>query len=296
MFGRLPRLARPMSAPLATIWKASSSTAGSGASTASTGFTLYEGQRAVDEYVQMHFGAPEDVIPYNTGATDGLRFPERCADEVVAALKRVGRDVQSCEALDAGCAVGGASFALARAGLVHVDGVDFSNAFVSAAQAMQDQGSVEYSALVEGTRVARKVARVELGSGASLVRFNQGDACALEVLRDSGKLQESGYDAVLASNLLCRLPHPRAFLRTCSEWAVKPGGVFVLLTPFSWLEQWTPQADWIGGGDAVSSEVLAREMESLGFRLESRADVPFLIREHARKFQYGISECSVWQK
>jgi hypothetical protein len=38
-------------------------------------------------------------------------------------------------------------------------------------------------------------------------------------------------------------------------------------------------------------EALGRE-----FRLERRVDVPFLIREHARKFQWSEAELTVWRK
>merc|ERR1712060_478170 len=117
-----------------------------------------------------------------------------------------------------------------------------------------------------------------------------------EALRDSGFLRPEGYDAVFAGNLLCRLPKPRAFLRSCSEWAVGKGGVLVLVSPFSWLEEYTPREEWIGGGQEVSSETLEKEMLALGFALRKREDVPFLIRERARKFQWGVSECTVWEK
>jgi SAM-dependent methyltransferase len=50
----------------------------------------------------------------------------------------------------------------------------------------------------------------------------QGDACALRA--DIGQ-----FDAVLAANLLCRLPNPVAFLARCSD-VVKPGGVLALVT------------------------------------------------------------------
>jgi 2-polyprenyl-3-methyl-5-hydroxy-6-metoxy-1,4-benzoquinol methylase len=36
-------------------------------------------------------------------------------------------------------------------------------------------------------------------------------------------------------NLLCRLPDPAEFLRACAR-LVKPGGVLVLVSPYSWLE------------------------------------------------------------
>jgi hypothetical protein len=30
--------------------------------------------------------------------------------------------------------------------------------------------------------------------------------------------------------------------------------------------------------------------------LRDESDIPFLIREHERKFQYGVSHSSIWQK
>ena len=278
------RSLRPTCAILAA-WTRPMSTAATSPSTASTGALIYEGQRAVDEYVQMHFGAPSDVFPYGSGATDGLAFPERCANAVISAFADAGRDPAGCAALDVGCAVGGASFALAKH-FARVDGVDFSAAFVAAARTLQAEGQLDYAALVEGTRTETRTAHLtHAGPSSGSVTFSQGDACALEALRDTGTLKAEGYDAVLASNLLCRLPRPRAFLRSCADWLVQPGGTLVLLTPFSWLEAWTPQSEWIGGGDLNSSEELAREMAALGFTRASRTDVPFLIREHARKFQ-----------
>lgn len=55
----------------------------------------------------------------------------------------------------------------------------------------------------------------------------QGDACSLpEALGQ--------FDAVLAANLLCRLPAPGAFLSRTAT-LVKPGGVLVMVSPYSWL-------------------------------------------------------------
>lgn len=293
---RFRPLLRATSLRQRTSWR-HGSTAATGTGSAG-GSVIYEGHRAVDEYLAMHFGGQADVFPYGTGAKDGLDFPKRCAAEVVAAYKSDGRDPRVASALDVGCAVGGSSFALAQH-FGSVDAIDYSQAFVAAAQSMQRDGQLTYSALVEGTRTSSHTARLPdslPAADVAKVRFGQGDACALEELRDAGQLQAEGYDAVLASNLLCRLPRPRAFLTSCADWLVKPQGVLVLLTPFSWLEQWTARDEWIGGGETVSSDRLQAQMESLGFELASRTDVPFLIREHARKFQYGVSECSVWKR
>lgn len=52
--------------------------------------------------------------------------------------------------------------------------------------------------------------------------------------------------AVLAANLLCRLPDPSIFLRRLPS-LIKPGGVLVLVSPYSWLPAWTDQQHWLGG-------------------------------------------------
>jgi hypothetical protein len=99
----------------------------------------------------------------------------------------------------------------------------------------------------------------------------------------------------LAANLLCRLPEPQQFLKMLAS-LVQPGGQLLLATPFSWLETFTPVSAWLGGKhpqDRSGWEVL-EEILSPHFELEEKIDLPFLIREHARKFQYGISCGSRW--
>ena len=53
----------------------------------------------------------------------------------------------------------------------------------------------------------------------------QGDACSLDLDALGG-----GFDGVVAANLLCRLPEPRAFLEGMQA-AINPGGTLVLISP-----------------------------------------------------------------
>jgi SAM-dependent methyltransferase len=111
------------------------------------------------------------------------------------------------------------------------------------------------------------------------------------------ELPELGaFDVVLGANLICRLPDPRKFLARLPS-LVKPGGQLLLATPFSWLEEFTPREHWLGGRrDSPSSfEVLSQVLQS-DFDLETTTNLPFLIREHSRKFQYGISFGSRWRR
>jgi hypothetical protein len=75
-----------------------------------------------------------------------------------------------------------------------------------------------------------------------------------------------------------------------------PRGLVVLVSPFSWLPQYTRREKWLGGRDGVASlEGLTRAMQGLGFSLVRTEDTPFLIREHVRKYQLGFSCVTVWQ-
>ena len=87
------------------------STASTGPS-AGGGPAVYETKRAVNEYLQFHFGDPNDVLPYRDGPHDALRFTQRCADLCAKHTKSVktSRTEPAGLALDIGCAVGGATF------------------------------------------------------------------------------------------------------------------------------------------------------------------------------------------
>ena len=124
------------------------STTSTGTGRKGGGVAMYENKKAVDEYLQFHFGAPHDILPYACGPTSALGFPARCA-----ALCAKHADTHGA-ALDIGCAVGGASFELAKA-FDAVVGLDYSHAFIDAAKAMQRHGTATYTALLEGSITAR---------------------------------------------------------------------------------------------------------------------------------------------
>jgi hypothetical protein len=75
------------------------------------------------------------------------------------------------------------------------------------------------------------------------------------------------------------------------------------VTPFSWLEEFTHRSKWLGGFyDPVSGEPLRSKdqlhsvMEASGFEKIHEEEIPLVIREHQRKYQYIISEATGWRK
>jgi len=59
------------------------------------------------------------------------------------------------------------------------------------------------------------------------------------------------------------------------------------------LSEYTPRENWIGSGD---SEEKLKDMLSPYFDLEKKVELPFVIREHKRKYQYSVSLGTRWRR
>ena len=149
--------------------------------------------------------------------------------------------------LKSSSSVGGSSFELAKA-FDQVEAFDFSQSFITAAQQIQSGEELKINIPVEGD-ISEDVSVVqEPGVDAdvmSKVNFWQGDACALSEFAEN-KEGFGTYDGVVMANLLCRLPNPQACLSALPQ-IVNKGGVVVIVTPFTWLEEFTPKHLWLGG-------------------------------------------------
>ena len=245
------------------------------------GSKLYETDVLVTQYLEFHYG-PEALGVAN--------FPRACAEE---AMKMVPADRRR-RCLDIGCSVGRSAFEFARA-FDHVDAIDFSARFIQSGVRLQEGGEVHYEVPTEGElTVARSVSLEKLGldDRRTQVSFMQGDACNLKGIF-------TGYDLVFAGNLVDRLYDPSLFLDLIGE-RVLPGGLLVITSPYTWLEEYTPKSKWLGGrrehGEPLTTfEGLSRSLGN-GFDLVHRLDVPFVIRETARKHQHSIADLTVWKR
>ncbi len=245
----------------------------------------YESDRFLAEYLLFHFGKDHEVLPWESGPRDALGFVRRTARAAQAASPKGGR------ALDVGCAVGGATFALADH-FDEVTGIDFSSSFIQAANQLLTGKGIDYPRIEEGSvtttlRVDPPAIRNPKG-----IHFQQGDATNLS--RNLGP-----FDCVHAANLICRLPEPMRFLDQAPS-LIKPGGSLVLATPCTWLEEYTPRNKWLGGysenGKPVATLDRLKAILEPNFDLETRCDEPFLIREHARKYQWSVSLLTTWRR
>ena len=229
---------------------------------------VYEDPQILNDYLLLHYGAAEEQMPYSFGPRDAVEFPVRCARWLLDAAREYG--VPTGTALEVGCAVGRASFELAR-GYREVLGVDLSRAFIDAADTLRRAGELRYFRKDEGQLGAMLNAMVDPAIDRSRVSFRQADACSLPA-------EWLDFDAVLLANLLCRLPSPKALLGRLGgpRGLVKPGGLLAIFSPYSWLEPFTPPEAWLGGyerdGKPVrSAAALARVSAGGGIRVVARS-------------------------
>jgi putative 4-mercaptohistidine N1-methyltranferase len=157
-------------------------------------------------------------------------------------------------------------------------------------------GVVRYTISDEGELVSyreRKLSDLQLENTRSKVAFFQGDACNL-------KPHFSGYDLILAANLIDRLYNPSLFLENVHQ-RLKPGGLLLIASPYTWLAEHTPREEWLGGfkkgGENFTTLDGLKEMLGKHFTLEQGPlEVPFVIRETRRKFQHSLSEVTLWKR
>ncbi len=246
----------------------------------------YETDEQVSQYIEFHFGAEYHQV---------ANYPRACAERCLDYFARGAATLTTNRALDLGCAIGRASFELARV-FEHVDGIDFSARFISAAVQLKESGVQRYTIREEGDLVSFKETRLadlDITDSAQRCHFWQGDACNLND-------KFSNYDLVFAGNLIDRLYEPKRFLNTIQDRIV-PGGLLVLTSPYTWLEEFTAPEHWIGGykrdGENFTSLDGLQEILGANFELLDRPeDVPFVIRETARKFQHSVAQMTVWKR
>ena len=242
----------------------------------------YETDRLLSEYAEFHYGDEYFGVP---------NFPRTLAGIAIDAMgKKPAR-----RALDLGCATGRATFELARH-FDRVTGIDFSARFIGVGADLAKSGTLRYQLAEEGSLVSyrtRSLKELGLDEVRDRVEFFQGDACNLKPVF-------CNYDLILAANLIDRLYSPARFLAGVHE-RLNIGGVLLIASPYTWLEEHTRIGEWIGGfkkdGESRTTLEGLKELLLPHFRMiGAPRDVPFVIRETRRKFQHSLSEVTLWER
>lgn len=242
----------------------------------------YESDQLISQYLEFQYGAEYFGVP-------------NFAQSLIQLARSYFQNIPCHKALDIGCATGRASFELAQ-DFDQVTGLDFSARFIQQGVVLAQGETLRYSIPVEGELVEYKscsLAELGLEQVANKVEFYQGDACNM-------KPQFKDYDFILAANLIDRLHHPKAFLSEIHN-RLNMGGILMLASPYTWLEEHTARSEWIGGfkqaGENLSTLEGIKALLSPHFEmLDEPVDVPFVIRETARKYQHTLSQITLWKR
>ena len=247
--------------------------------------SAYETDTLVAQYCEFHYGDEAFGVP---------NFPKALAELAVEAHGRHGNG-RFERALDMGCATGRATFELARS-FDRVTGIDYSARFIQIGARLAETGLLRYAIPDEGELSSYHERRLEalgLAATAGRVEFWQADACNLKEIF-------TGFDLILAANLIDRLYSPRLFLGEMAN-RLNAGGLLVLASPYTWLEEHTKRSEWIGGfkkdGESYTTLDGLKDLLLPRFELvQGPQAVPFVIRETRRKHQHTLSEVTVWRR
>ncbi|HCR30134.1 MAG TPA: putative 4-mercaptohistidine N1-methyltransferase [Opitutae bacterium] len=246
---------------------------------------FYESDKAVSEYLLFHYGSESDLLYQGIGPKEALNFAQRCGQ--LHQKFEMRRD----RALDLGCAVGGATFAMSES-FNEVVGIDFSHALVEAASRLGHLGKMEISISLEGELKRNTEIALPADALPNRAKFLQGDAMDLDE-------QLGTFDFILMANLVDRLPDPARCLKPMASFLNK-GGILAVTSPYTWLTEYTPKENWLGGfahdGEPVRAADHLRDLLSPQFDFLEEQNLPFLIREHERKNQFSIAHATLWRK
>ncbi|MDQ8199045.1 putative 4-mercaptohistidine N1-methyltransferase [Pelagicoccus enzymogenes] len=243
--------------------------------------SFYETDKAISEYLLFHYGE----APHFLGPTEALDFSKRCAALAMRHPLKHGR------ALDLGCAVGRSACELS-AYFEETVGIDFSFGLIEAAERIRDGAELDADIVVEGDLTQRITLQRPSSTRPHCLSFQQGDAMDLPS-------ELGSFDFVLMANLIDRLPDPAKCLKNIGGF-MNTGGILAITSPYTWLEEYTPKEKWLGGflrdGSPVRSYETLRILLQTQFDEIEALDMPFLIREHARKYQYSNAHATLWRK
>ncbi|KPA74177.1 putative mitochondrial hypothetical protein [Leptomonas pyrrhocoris] len=274
---------------------------------------IYESEASARQYMEFHYTPSKESYTQRLRAvSEASDFPTRLAHKFHTYLKPGKRGLRG---LDVGCATGASVLEMSKVFDGGVVGIDFSEVFIHLAKevaAMPKSGKkVLYTAPVQGEITEPRELELPRGVHPERCAFYAGDA--MDMFEEDHKMEKTvsnrysdvtywqakkgeKFDGVLCLNLIDRVPDPQRLIHSFGR-LVEKEGVLILADPYSWWEDATPKAKWLGGtrDGARSEEVIVAALKK-EFELLSESDEGFLIRDHIRHYQLGFSHCTVWRK
>ena len=240
----------------------------------------YETDAVISSYCDMQYGEVFHGIE---------NFSIRIMEKVTPFLRHIHHE----KALNIGCKVGRTTFEMAKI-FNHVTGLDFTARMIQIPTKLKEQGKIRYVLQTEGE--LESFHEKQIGDFESIkekVHFSQADA--------SNLLEKYyGYDFILVENALEEMYDPENFLKMIHT-RINDKGILALASTYQWNESFTKKEKWIGGIRKDGEPLFA--IETIDFilkenftLLEEPIDIPFLKIVNNRKYEFLLSQLTIWMK
>jgi 5-histidylcysteine sulfoxide synthase/putative 4-mercaptohistidine N1-methyltranferase len=245
---------------------------------------LVETNRDVCQQLESHYGK-------NNFQCFATNYYQALANEVKHYLAKYSCKPEKL--LDIGCGVGRCSFELAEQ-FRHVDAIDFSARYIQHGVRLQQQQTVRYLIENEGEIFdfnAVNLADINLPAAKNIL-FSQGDASNL-------KAKFTGYDAVLAQNIIENSYQPKRFLTEIVE-RINTQGLLFLVSSYRFDPTKTDVSQRLGGhkvnGENVTGFDAIEQQLTKTFDLLDQQSLTQLLKENQRHFKLINMHLTVWRK
>jgi len=208
--------------------------------------------------------ASYDRFHFGEGLLGVKNFPQKMAEVCIEACRKF--KVKFDSALDAGCGPGGTALDLCRE-FAKVEAYDYSQSFVD----MMNEHKMR--------------------KGLQNLKGYQGDSHIQD------QLTTEKFDLIFGCNLIDRLHTPIEWLKRSKEM-LKPGGLLIIASPYTWKPEHTAVEKWIGGylKDAENYFTVDGLKEAMmpDLVLLEEKKIPFVIPDADGTFQYTYSNCTIF--
>lgn len=195
---------------------------------------------------------------------------EAVAGGVVSLLDAglAGTEIGPGPVLDMGCAVGGATFALAERAAGPVLGIDVNWPLLKIASHASRSGEVRYPLRISGLDYERRSGRLT-GRAREKADFWIADALALPFAAGT-------FAQTVSLNVLDCVPDPASMIGELAR-TLATEGRFLLCTPLDWASHATPPHLWIADAEAV-----IKILEKSGLLTDQQTQAEWRLRLHHR--------------
>ena len=250
-----------------------------------------------DISVQLHHHAQQLQYTDKTNKEDDnsslfeVNYFQSIQDILIHSL---GRDINAKQPkfLELGCSIGGLSFRLAKH-FAHIDAVDISARYIQHGVKLQKGLSIRYVMPREGelSDFYELSLNEELLCSADNIDFSQGDIANLKSIF-------SGYDMILAHNVLEKSYDPELFLSTVHS-RLNAKGLLAVISDYGFDEQVTNKHKWLGGqkinGENVTGFEALSSLLSKQFILMEEESLICSQMQNNRNFSLTKPQLSIWK-